>query len=72
MNTEHTNQSRQVANAAFEQWWQRHGLEDPMDDEDRYYITASSWARRGYLAAMLAPQAEPLNQQLLDALEQLV
>lgn len=60
MNTEHTNQPRQAANAAFEQWWQRHGLEDPMDDEDRYYITASSWARRGYLAAMLAPQAEPV------------
>lgn len=52
MNAEHTNQPRQAANAAFEQWWQRHGLEDSMDDEDRYYITASSWARRGYLAAM--------------------
>lgn len=60
MNTEHTKQSRQAANAAFEQWWQRHGLEDPMDDEDRYYITASSWARRGYLAAMQAQQAEPV------------
>lgn len=60
MNTERTNQSRQAANAAFEQWWQRHGLEDPMDNEDRYYITASSWARRGYLAAMQAQQAEPV------------
>lgn len=63
MNTEHTNQSRQAANAAFEQWWQRHGLEDPMDDEDRYYITASSWARRGYLAAMQAQQAEDTDAE---------
>lgn len=58
MNTEHTNQPKQAAEAAFEQWWQRHGLEDPMDDEDRHYITASSWARRGYLAAMQTQQAE--------------
>jgi hypothetical protein len=33
-----------------------------MDDEDRYYITASSWARRGYLAAM---QAQPAAMMAL-------
>ena len=72
MNTEHTNQPKQAAEAAFEQWWQRHGLTDPMDDEDRQYATASSWARRGYLAAMglatikdsltVAQQAEQAQQ----------